>query len=43
MTITLQFLTLFILLTIPILFAAVQPFVWAVYTVLVYVSFIISL
>ena len=43
MTITLQSLTLFILLTIPILFAAVQPFVWAVYTVLMYAAFVLVL
>ena len=36
-------LTLFILLTIPILFAAVQPFVWAVYTVLMVLAFIMLL
>jgi len=39
----LRILVLFILTTIPILFAAVQPFVWAVYTVLMYVSFILML
>ncbi len=36
-------LVLFILCTIPILFAAVQPFVWGVYTVLMYLAFVLML
>jgi len=36
-------LTLFILGTIPIIFAAVQPFVWSVYTVLMYLAFVLML
>jgi O-Antigen ligase len=43
MPLFLQFLVLFILTTIPILFAAVQPFVWAVYTVLMYAAFTVML
>jgi len=43
MTNVLRILTLFILLTIPILFAAVQPYVWTVYTVLMYVAFVVML
>ena len=39
----LNLLILFILLTIPILFAAVQPFVWVVYTVLMYLAFVLML
>ena len=39
----LRILVLFILTTIPILFAAVQPFVWAVYTVLMYAAFVLML
>ena len=39
----LNLLVRFILCTIPILFAAVQPFVWVVYTVLMYQAFVLML
>ena len=39
----LRILVLFILTTIPILFAAVQPFVWTIYTVLMYLAFVLTL
>jgi len=43
MSTILSTLTIFILTTVPILFAAVQPFVWSVYTVLMYLAFVLML
>ena len=43
MTTALKLLVPFILITIPILFAAVQPFVWGGYTVLMYLAFVLML
>ena len=43
MLIVIKIIVLFIVATIPLLFAAVQPWVWSVYSVLIFAAFLLLL
>ncbi len=43
MLIVIKIIVLFIVATIPLLFATVQPWVWSVYSVLIFAAFLLLL